>query len=154
MATLPKGHAKVPALAPGATCLEGDVSSSSCMGEGLRGVRVPLATRSTGRGQPTGPQDSSWLSLSQAVAGVHSSLSGRRDVVAAPALCLLSLPTVYVEDIAPCSSHCGRTQCRPRSANEASVLESDSGRMRWDSFLASLIARLSQWALLKLLHFK
>lgn len=117
------------------------------MGEGLRGVRVPLATRSRRRGRPTGPQDSSWLSLSRAMAGVHSSLSRRRDTVTAPALGLLSLPPVHVEDIAPRSSHCGITQCRRLGANEASALESDS-RMPWDSFLASLLARLSQWALL------
>lgn len=99
LATFPKGHAKVPALAPGAVCLKGDVSGSSCMGEGLRKMRVPLATRSIGRGQPTGRQDSSWLSLSRAMAGVPSSLSRRRDTVAAPALCFLSLPTVHLEDM-------------------------------------------------------
>lgn len=37
LATFPKGRAKVPALASGAKQLEGDVSSSSYIGEGLRG---------------------------------------------------------------------------------------------------------------------
>ena len=60
--------------------------------------------RSANRSSEGTCSHSSWLSLSQAMAGVPSFFSRTRDMVTASALCHLSQATINVEDITLCSS--------------------------------------------------
>lgn len=68
-------------------------------------------------------------------------------MVTASALCPLSQVTINVEDITPHPMlFTGYTTQASEAGLAATVLESDSGAMMWDLFLALPIAPLSQWA--------
>jgi len=104
-----------------------------------------LASRSTGRVSQQVLRgtcsDCSWLSLPQAVAGVHLSFTRSRETVAAPALGHFPLPTVSIKDIAPHPLHSARV---PSTDHAEQKKLADSGLMMWNSFLTFLVAPLSQ----------